>query len=79
VRTTTKLVIFIFNLVQARVLQIKEEEIEKGKFFYVHFLNLEKRMDRWVSGGQINIEQSGGGVVVSIVFLYLDISVIFWA
>jgi hypothetical protein len=33
---------------QARVLQIKEDKSNE-KYFYVHFFNYEKRMDRWVS------------------------------
>jgi hypothetical protein len=53
---------FILKIVQARVLQIKEEEIKKEKTFYVHFLNFEKRMDRWVSEKQINLDASGNNV-----------------
>ena len=32
----------------AKVLEIKENEITKEKLYYIHFLNLEKRMDKWV-------------------------------
>ena len=34
--------------VDAKVLEIKENEITKEKLYYIHFLNLEKRMDKWV-------------------------------
>ena len=32
----------------AKVLEIKINEITKEKLYYIHFLNLEKRMDKWV-------------------------------
>ena len=32
----------------AKVLEIKENETTKEKLYYIHFLNLEKRMDKWV-------------------------------
>ena len=32
----------------AKVLEIKENEMTKEKLYYIHFLNLEKRMDKWV-------------------------------
>jgi hypothetical protein len=35
--------------VYARILQIKEDPLTSEKFYYVHFINLEKRMDRWIS------------------------------
>jgi hypothetical protein len=31
------------------VLQIKEDPKTNGKSYYVHFLNFEKRMDRWIN------------------------------
>ena len=34
--------------IDAKVLEIKEDEITKEKLYYIHFLNLEKRMDKWV-------------------------------
>jgi hypothetical protein len=40
------LIFLIFLIGQARVLQIKEDKGER--FYYVHFLNLEKRMDKWI-------------------------------
>ena len=36
------------NFVDAKVLEIKENESTKDKLYYIHFLNLEKRMDKWV-------------------------------
>lgn len=38
---------------QARVLQIKIDA--NDRFYYVHFLNFEKRMDRWISDKEIKI------------------------
>ena len=32
----------------AKVLEIKENEFTKEKLYYIHFLNFEKRMDKWV-------------------------------
>ena len=34
--------------VDAKVLQIKIDESTNKKLYYVHFLNLEKRMDKWI-------------------------------
>ena len=31
------------------MLQIKEDPKTWEKYYYVHFLNLEKRMDKWIS------------------------------
>ena len=36
------------NYLEAKVLEIKENESTKDKLYYIHFLNLEKRMDKWV-------------------------------
>lgn len=51
----------------ARVLQIKEDIKLNEKFYYVHFLNFEKRMDRWISEKMIknnlgNIDKELEGV-----------------
>lgn len=43
-----------FNLVLAKVLQIKENPNEPAeKYFYVHYLDFEKRMDRWIDSKNI--------------------------
>ena len=36
------------DYLDAKVLEIKENETTKEKLYYIHFLNLEKRMDKWV-------------------------------
>lgn len=39
--------VFQNKIVQARVLQIKENALGE-KSYYVHFLDFEKRMDKWI-------------------------------
>ena len=41
-------------IVEAKVIQIKEDEQTNEKMYYVHFLNFEKRMDKWVPLSSIN-------------------------
>ena len=36
------------DYLDAKVLEIKEDETTKEKLYYIHFLNMEKRMDKWV-------------------------------
>ena len=50
--------------VDAKVLQIKTDEITNKKLYYVHFLNLEKRMDKWVE--QSLIQKNYGKIPNSI-------------
>lgn len=44
----------IIFIVEAKVIQIKEDEQTNEKMYYVHFLNFEKRMDKWVPLSSIN-------------------------
>jgi hypothetical protein len=50
---TNYIVLQFYILVEAKVLQIKEDPKTNEKLFYVHFLNYEKRMDKWVSEQQV--------------------------
>jgi hypothetical protein len=47
--TENTLSIFILIIDVARVLQIKEDSSTNERKYYVHFLNFEKRMDKWIS------------------------------
>lgn len=57
--------ILLFLLLdQAKVLQIKENKEDKA--YYVHFLNLEKRMDKWVTDKHIksNLSKNKDKVII---------------
>lgn len=40
-------------LAEGKVLQIKQNETNGQFMYYVHFVNLEKRMDKWISHSQV--------------------------
>lgn len=44
----------------AKVIQISEDKITNEKCYYVHYLDFEKRMDRWVENKHI-IKNHGNG------------------
>ena len=59
--------IYKFNPEQARVLQIKDHDSNE-KSYYVHFLNLEKRMDRWISSKMIKSNMGQKSFLINGVF-----------
>ena len=64
--------IYIINPEQARVLQIKDDELNE-KSFYVHFLNLEKRMDRWVSSKMIKSNMGQKSFLINgVIFINIE-------
>ena len=38
----------------AKIIEIKKDSENSGEQYYIHFLNYEKRMDRWIGSELIN-------------------------
>ena len=47
-KITVYFLINVKEIVDARVLQINNDEKTGEKQYYLHFLNFEKRMDKWI-------------------------------